>query len=69
MSEEGLRVRPIINDDFHGPHKNIILVLLLGLSVWPSGLGRTPLMREGPGSSPGQTSLTQASIRNGRTYE
>ena len=29
----------------------------LGLSVWPSGLGRTPLMREGPGSSPGAGKL------------
>ena len=50
MYEEGLRVRPIINDDFHRLHKNIILVLLLDLSVWPSGLGHTPVMPEGPGS-------------------
>ena len=27
------------------------------LSVWPSGLGRTPLSREGPGSSPGAGKL------------
>ena len=34
-----------------------MIMILISLSVWPSGLGRKPLRWEGPGSSPGADKL------------